>query len=118
MPLSPALAAWLVEQGQDCVHVADLGLDRASDSEILQRARDDGRVMITADLDYARLLVQARSHKPGLILFRRGNYSEREARERLQRVLDVVPQEELHTSIVVIERGRIRRRRLPLEPDV
>lgn len=117
MPLSQELAVWLVRQGHDAVHALEAGLDRAPDEVILERARNEQRVIVTADLDYPRLLALAQAEGPGLILFRGGNYSEQEAVERLTRALETVPNEELPNSIVVIEKGRIRRRRLPLEPS-
>jgi len=111
MRLSPALAAWLVDQGHDAVHAAGVGLDRAPDDAITRYAQTERRVIITADLDYPRPLAFMRA-KEGLILFRGGNYSERQARERLSLALGSVPHDDLPTSIVVIEKGRIRRRRL------
>ena len=114
MPLSPLLADWLREKGHDAVHAVHLGLDRSPDSEILERARVDQRVIITADLDYPRLLAMTGAEGPGLILFRGGNYSDQETFERMERVLETVARENLTNSIVVIEKQRIRRRRLPL----
>ena len=115
MPLSPELAAWLVRQGNDAVHALAIGLERASDEAILERARHQERVVVTADLDYPRLLALTQAEGPGLILFRGGDYSEQEALERLARALQTIPAAELPTSIVVIEKSRIRRRRLPIE---
>ena len=89
MPLAPGLATWLVEQGHDAVHARQLGLDRAPDTEILERARIDNRVVVTADLDYPRLLACARAEGPGLILFRGGEYSESETVEHLSAALAV-----------------------------
>ena len=117
MPLSPELAIWLVRQGHDAVHALERGLGRASDEVILEHARCEQRVVITADLDHPRLLALAQATGPGLILFRGGNYSEQETVNRLGRSLEVIPNEELPNSIVVIERSRIRRRRLPLGPS-
>lgn len=114
MPLSPALALWLVQQGHDAVHASQVGFDRASDLTILKYARNEQRVVITADLDYSRLLALAEEEGPGLILFRGGNYSEQETVERLKRVLETIQNKELPNSIVVVEKGRIRRRHLPL----
>lgn len=34
MPLSPALAVWLVRQGHDAVHALEVGLSRASRSKV------------------------------------------------------------------------------------
>lgn len=75
------------------------------------------RVVVTADLDYPRLLALTRAEGPGLILFRGGNYSEQEAVDRLRQALETISNEELPNSIVIIEKGRIRRRWLPLEPS-
>jgi predicted nuclease of predicted toxin-antitoxin system len=118
MPLSPELATWLVQQGHDAVHALHLGLDRAPDETIVERARTEQRVIVTADLDYPRLLALTQAEGPGLILFRGGDYSEQESIERLTRALETTPQEELPTSLLVIEKARIRRRRLPLNTEI
>jgi predicted nuclease of predicted toxin-antitoxin system len=115
MPLSPELARWLVHAGHEAVHALDVGLARASDAVILEYARRERWVIITADLDYPRLLALTHAEGPGLILFRGGNYSEQEVVERLRRTFAVIPPEELPRSLIVIEKGRIRRRRLPIE---
>lgn len=117
MPLSPQLAVWLKRNGHDAVHALDMGMGRAPDEEILERAKTEGSVVITADLDYPRLLALAQSDRPGLILFRGGNYSEQESLDRLRRALETVPIEEIPSSIVVIEKKRIRLRRLPIKLD-
>ena len=118
MALSPQLAHWLELQGHDAVHARDIGLRLAPDTQIMAIALNEGRIVVTADLDYPRLLALTRAEAPALILFRGGNYSEAEAIERLARTLELVPAEEMQTSIVVIEKRRIRRRRLPLESEL
>jgi predicted nuclease of predicted toxin-antitoxin system len=74
----------------------------------------DQRVVITADLDYPRLLAMTRAEGPGLILFRGGNYSNQETFEGMERVFETITPEKLGKSIVVIEKQKIRRRPLPL----
>jgi len=66
------------------------------------------------DLDYPRLLALGHADSPGLILFRNGDYSENDVTERLREVLEVITDAELAVSVVVVERTRIRRRRLPM----
>jgi len=117
MPLSPEVAVWLLQQGHDAIHAFQAGLDDSSDEAILEYARNEQRVVVTADLDYPRLLALMKAERPGLILFRGGNYREQEAIGRLTRAFEMIPIEELPTSIIVIEKGRIRRRHLPLESD-
>jgi predicted nuclease of predicted toxin-antitoxin system len=114
MPLSPSLATWLSEQGHDAVHAASLGLHIAPDTAIIVRARDEGRIIITADLDYPRLLALAGASEPSLILFRGGDWSEREVRDRLAAIQHAISAADLRQSILTIDRTRVRRRRLPI----
>jgi len=117
MPLSPALAQWLSDKGHQGFHAAQRGLESADDETILRLAREDGAVVLTADLDYPRLLALAGSDGPGILLFRGGDWREDDILERLEHTLAMVSEDELPHSIIVIERSRIRRRRLPLGPD-
>jgi predicted nuclease of predicted toxin-antitoxin system len=114
MPLSMTLAQWLVAVGHDAIHASAIGLTRAADSEIMARAAADDRIVITADLDYPRLLALGAADRPAVILFRNGDWSESQVIERLKIALAIVPEAELSSSLVVIERARIRRRALPL----
>ncbi len=114
MPLSPDLAQWLRAEGHDAVHANELSMCQSPDSEILRLAAGTGRVIVTADLDFPRLLAALGSTSPGLILLRAGSYSESEGRDCVRRVLMSIPQTELCRSIVVVDRERIRRRWLPV----
>src|SRR5258707_8989116 len=114
MPLSPELARWLRAQSHDAVHANDLSMHQSPDAEILRVAAGDGRIVVTADLDFPRLLAALGADGPGLILLRGGNYSEAESLDSLRRVLMSVAPDELPHSIVVVDRERIRRRRLPI----
>jgi predicted nuclease of predicted toxin-antitoxin system len=64
MPLSPTLAGWRNSLGHDAVRAVDLGLRRAADTEIIARAKPDARTVVTADLDYPRLLALAQATEP------------------------------------------------------
>lgn len=114
MPLSPELAAWLRIQGHDAVHAAELGLNRARDVDILARAKQEHRTIVTADLDYPRLLALAQATDPSLILFREGDWSDADVIVRMGEVLRALPAAEIAQSIIVVERDRVRRRRLPI----
>jgi predicted nuclease of predicted toxin-antitoxin system len=114
MPLSPELAQWQRAEVDDAVHASELSMNRIPDTEILPTASNPGRVVITADLDFPRLLAGLGSSGPGLILLRGGNYSETESRDCVRRVLMSVAQVQLSKSIVVVDRERIRRRWLPV----
>jgi predicted nuclease of predicted toxin-antitoxin system len=114
MPLSAGLARWLRNLGHDAVHAGDIGLARAANDQILDEARRQRRTILTADLDYPRLLAQARAAEPSVILFRDGEWSDDQVNQRMSDVLASMSEAEIEESIVVVERDRIRRRPLPL----
>ena len=64
MPVTPQAAAHLQAKGHDAIHAFADGLGDTSDSEILERARAEDRIVITADLDYPRLLALLRAAGP------------------------------------------------------
>ncbi|HKG00495.1 MAG TPA: DUF5615 family PIN-like protein [Xanthobacteraceae bacterium] len=114
MPLSPSLAQWLIDAGHEAIHVSDIGMARASDTEIVARAKREGRTVITADLDYSRLLALTGAMQPGLILFRGGDWTDADVIARVDRLLRSTTGLDLERSVFVIERNRVRRRRLPI----
>ena len=114
MPLSPALAVWLRHAGHDAVHAAELGLHKAPDTQIMAIAKSETRTIVTADLDYPRLLALAHASEPSVILFRDGNWSETQIIDRMREVLAALTETEIAQSIVTVERDRVRRRPLPL----
>ncbi len=114
MPLPPGLAHWLEEAGHDAVHAMTIEMARASDADIIARAALDLRVIITADLDYPRMLALTRTAAPGLILFRGGDWGGAEVVARMSEILAAMSEDDMSSSIFVVERNRIRRRKLPL----
>jgi predicted nuclease of predicted toxin-antitoxin system len=100
MPVSAMLLDVLKSYRHAGVHAHQIGKDRATDSELLDIARQEERVVITADLDFPRLLALSSAAGPGLILFRGGNYSDAEMGNLLERVLKNVPTETLEASIL------------------
>jgi predicted nuclease of predicted toxin-antitoxin system len=115
MPVSFLLLDVLKTYGHEGVHAYQIGKDRAPDDELLEMARRESRVIITADLDFPRLMALSLAEGPGLILFRGGNYSDSEMCDLLARVLRKVSSEVLERSICVVDRKRIRVTRLPIE---
>lgn len=113
-PVSPIVAAWLAGRGHDAVHVRDRGMSRSTDEQIVALAVAEQRVIVTSDLDYPRIIALAGVSRPGLVLFRAGNISDREMLALLQRVLTEVPAERLPGSVVVIDEHSIRVATLPL----
>jgi predicted nuclease of predicted toxin-antitoxin system len=78
------------------------------------RAAEEVRTFVTADLDYPRLLALTGATGPSLTLFRGGDWSEAEVTARMSAVLADLTEVDLARSILVVERNRLRRRRLPI----
>jgi len=115
MPVSPLLLDVLIIHGHQGVHAYKIGKSRAPDTELLEIARLENRIIITADLDFPRLLALSLATGPGLILFRGGNYSDVEMCELLERVLETVPPKNLENAICVVDKKRIRLTQLPIK---
>lgn len=114
MPVTPQLINVLKQYGPEGVHAHQIGKDQAPDIELLNLARHENRVIITADLDFPRLLALSSASGPGIILFRGGNYSDEEMCDLLERVLESVPVDDLEKSICVVDRSRVRVTHLPI----
>ena len=113
--LSPRLAELLRAEGIDTVHVRELGMARALDSEILRLAADEKRVLVSRDADFAGLIALGALSWPSFVHLRIPGLNDPVEQARL--LLDVLDQvrNDLHEgAIVTIRRGGIRVRSLPL----
>lgn len=63
-------ASRLRGRGFDAVHTAERGLSTASDLQILQRARDEERIVVTLDADFHAIMALSGSTKPSVIRVR------------------------------------------------
>jgi predicted nuclease of predicted toxin-antitoxin system len=70
MNISPKTVALLREQGWDIVRVPELLPVDPPDEQVLERARADGRVAVTQDLDFSALLALSGEDRPSLVTLR------------------------------------------------
>jgi len=113
--LSPVLATLLEQADHDAVHVRSLGLQRAEDPVILDRAAAENQVVVSADTDFGTLLAERASQKPSVLQFRGEGSRAPEVLARL--ILANLPQlrDSLDSgSIVTFEPARVRVRALPI----
>jgi predicted nuclease of predicted toxin-antitoxin system len=113
--LSFRVAELLRDAGHDAVHVRDYDLGAAADITILERARAEDRVILSADTDFGTLLAQMQTNKPSFVLLRWPELRQAEDQTRvLLANLSGIESELTSGAIVVIEQSRIRVRALPI----
>lgn len=62
--LSHKVAAGLRAAGHEATHLQEIGMQASPDPAVLAVARDDERILITADADFGRLLALGRLTRP------------------------------------------------------
>ncbi len=70
MGISPLTVAFLGQAGHDAVHLHEEGLDPLPDAQILDKARTEGRVLLTSDLDFGDLLAASGAALQTVVVFR------------------------------------------------
>jgi predicted nuclease of predicted toxin-antitoxin system len=115
MGISPRTVAKLRKEGYDAVHLIEEGLEKLEDREILTKARNEGRIVLTVDLDFGYLLAVSGAILPSVILFRLGNESREVIEEYLDDVLLQFSEELMAGAIISVKDDGFRVRLLPIK---
>lgn len=112
--VSPKTVEFVQQLGHEAVHVRTLGLQRAPDGALVDRARVDSSVILTFDLDFGEVLALGVLDKPSVIIFRLQD----ERADSVNRRLSVVLSERLADlesgALILVEDASYRVRRLPI----
>lgn len=110
MNLSPEWVAYLNSHGHDSLHWSNVGAVDASDSEIVDWARENEYAVFTSDLDFSTILASSGLSKPSIIQLR----SEVTLPDRVGNlIVDAIGQAEqdlLRGAILSIDVGQARLR--------
>jgi len=107
-----ATIEFLLKQGHDVVPIKRLGLERASDLLLLQKAKELERLFVTRDKDFGALVFLEKEASGGVV-FLRGKPTEIELiHSELVGVLQSHTEDEMKKYFCVVEPGRHRLRKL------
>jgi len=105
---------WLRDQGHECIHLRDEGLQRMPDGEIFKKAAVENRIILTFDLDFGEVVATSGSRLPSVLIFRLRNARADHVIQRMEVALQHAAEVLQREAIVVAEERRIRIRELPI----
>lgn len=100
--------------GWDVVHAIDIGMDRASDVEIIARARAENRFVCTLDVDFHTLLSLSRESTPSVIRIRQEGLKAKELADLLLGIWPRVAGSIVGGAMITVTDRAIRIRQLPV----
>ncbi len=115
MGISPLTVVFLRERGHEAIHLHEQSLDRLPDEKIIDKARDEGSIILTSDLDFGDLLAASRAELPSVIIFRlEPPMTAEKVNGKLEIVLADYANELTQGAILSVSEKNIRVRRLPI----
>lgn len=114
MGISPKTVRYLSGRGHDAIHLAELGLHRLPDPDILDLARDQERILLTHDLDFGELMAFSKATLPSVIIFRLSDMTPANVNRYLDAILDVQTAELRQGLLISVSDRGIRSRSLPI----
>ena len=117
MGISPRCVEWLRMQGHDALHLFEQKLHMLSDGEILLKAKNEQRILLTMDLDFAQLISKAGTDDlPTVIIFRLNDQRPQNVYAKLTAILpDIGRVIKQCNSIFSVSDNKVRIRRLPIK---
>ena len=114
MGISPKTVVKLRANNYNAVRLVEAGLEKLEDRDILIKARNEGRIILTVDLDFGYLLAISGAKLPSVVLFRLGNESREVIEEYLDYVLSRCSNELETGAIISVRDDGLRVRLLPI----
>lgn len=107
----------LGQVGWDVTHVSEIGMSRAEDVDILQRARSEQRVCVTLDADFHALLATSGERGPSVIRVRKEGLDAGALAALLQSVWPGIEDALVGGAMVTVTDRSVRVRRLPIQKN-
>ena len=114
MGVSMTTVSALRQLGHNVVHLREQGLLRMEDPGIVAKARSEGRIVLTFDLDFGEIMALSKTASPSVILFRMRNQTPRFVTPRLVQVIQECESQLADGAFATVEDHGYRIRRLPI----
>jgi predicted nuclease of predicted toxin-antitoxin system len=115
MNLSPEWVEEFAAEKVPATHWSQMGSPRAPDDEIMARARQEGWVVLTQDMDFPQILFATAAAGPSTVLLRVGNELDAPQRQRVKTLILRAREELASGAMLVIDENKARLRLLPLQ---
>jgi predicted nuclease of predicted toxin-antitoxin system len=112
--ISPLTVETLQQQSYDILRVTEVLPATATDAEILEFARLEGRIVLTQDLDFSALVALGHYVQPSLVTLRLSSAQPDFVSQRLLEVLPQLEQALIEGAAITVEDNTARCRKLPI----
>ena len=106
--LAREAAALLRVHGFDALTVGEQKLRGTQDPQLLRVCGDEGRVLITLDMDFANIRVYRPTEHLGIIVLRPPRQDKTTVLEMLRRLLPMLDSESISQQLWIVENDRVR----------
>lgn len=114
MGISRLVVEDLRQKGHDAIHLAEQGLQKMADGEILQKARQESRILLTHDLDFGELLAASGGVLPSVVIFRLKDMRAANVSNHLLSIINQQSGPLQKGAILSVTEQRVRIRTLPI----
>ncbi|HEY1122902.1 MAG TPA: DUF5615 family PIN-like protein [Haloferula sp.] len=114
MNLSPDWIPVLESRGWDAIHWISVGPPNAPDTDLLANARNNDRIVLTQDLDFAQLLFATRETGPSVVILRIADEFDSAVRQHVCEMIRLAAEDLKNGALLTISGNRARLRKLPI----
>lgn len=112
--LPRSAASLLRAAGIDSIHTGEAGYSTWEDAAILEKCRQEGRIIVTLDADFHALLALSGASSPSVIRIRMEGMKAEETARLIQSVITDCGEDLERGAVVTVRERRVRIRNLPL----
>lgn len=102
------VAALLAQAGHDAVTVRDQQMSGHADPAVAQMCRNEGRALVTLDLDFADIRAYPPADYPGIIVLRLSRFDKHRVLFAVGRLSPTLDQEPLAGKLWIVDETKVR----------